>query len=401
MTKSKYDYLIVGAGLAGASAAAGIREVDGRGSILLVGNEAELPYHRPPLSKQLWTGKKKVADIFVHDAAYYRDQAIELLPATTIAAIDPRDKTAATGSGERIGWGRLLLATGGRPRQLALPGLAAGDIGTFRTLDDYLALRSRLREGSSVAIIGGGFIGLEMAAALVAERARVTMIFPDPFPLARLLPAALASAILDLYRAKGVTVFPGDSPATVEKRDGRIVVHAKSGRSIEADLALAGIGLVPAIELAQAAGLQTANGIVVDERLQTSAADIYAAGDNALFFSPDLGRQMRVEHWDNAAIQGRSAGRNMAGAAEPYTHLPYFYSDLFEFGFEAVGEIDAGLTTVTDWKKENDTGVVYYLRDDRLRGVLLCNVWDKVETARQLIRAREKLSPAALEGAIA
>jgi 3-phenylpropionate/trans-cinnamate dioxygenase ferredoxin reductase subunit len=192
----------------------------------------------------------------------------------------------------------------------------------------------------------------------------------------------------------------GDRPAALSRSGIKYYVRTESGSHVEADLIVVGIGIVPATDLAQDAGLKVDNGIVVDEYLQTSHPEIYAAGDNARFPYQALGQQMRIEHWDNAKAQGKWAGRNMARAKEPFDYMPYFYSDLFEFGYEAVGEVDARLETFADWEKENDTGVIYYLKDGRVRGVMLCNVWGKLDAARELIRKAKSRTPASLRGAI-
>ncbi len=189
-------------------------------------------------------------------------------------------------------------------------------------------------------------------------------------------------------------------PASLTRKGNTFITQTERGEQIESDLVVIGIGIVPAVELAEGAGLETGNGIVVNEYLQTSHADIYAAGDNALFPYQALGQQMRIEHWDNALNQGKWAGRNMAGAREPFTYMPYFYSDLFEFGYEAVGDVNTELDTFADWQKENDTGVIYYLKDGKVRGAMMCNVWGKLDAARDLIRKGERMTSDDLRGAI-
>jgi 3-phenylpropionate/trans-cinnamate dioxygenase ferredoxin reductase component len=213
-------------------------------------------------------------------------------------------------------------------------------------------------------------------------------------------PPYLGKAIQRHYREHGVTVLNGDAPVSFSKTAGRYLTETQAGRRIESDMVIVGIGIVPETALARSAGLEVGNGIVVNEYLQSSDPDIYAAGDNAFFPYQALGRQMRVEHWDNAVTQGKWAGRNMAGAAEPYTHMPYFFSDLFEFGYEAVGDVDSRLNTYSDWQKENDTGVIYYLEDSKVRGMMMCNVWDKVDAAREIIRRGEQVSAESLRGAL-
>jgi 3-phenylpropionate/trans-cinnamate dioxygenase ferredoxin reductase subunit len=235
---------------------------------------------------------------------------------------------------------------------------------------------------------------------LCLNRIKVTMIFPEPRLIARVFPEALGDAIQDQYRERGVGILAGDAPAAIEKSGGRLITRTRNGKTVASDMIIAGIGILPEVELARACGLAVGDGIEVDSFLATSAPDIFAAGDNASFPDAVTGKRFRMEHWDNARSQGRHAGRNMAGAAAPFTYQPYFFSDLFDFGFEAVGETDSRLETVADWRTENTTGVIYYVRESRVRGVMLCNVWDRVDQARELIRTGETLSAETLKGKI-
>ncbi|MGE5300788.1 MAG: NAD(P)/FAD-dependent oxidoreductase [Acidobacteriota bacterium] len=400
MPEHDYAYIIVGGGLAGASAVEGIREIDVSGSVLLIGDEAHLPYHRPPLSKQLWLGKKKVEEIFIHDRQFYEKSNVTLAPGTEVAKIEPGKKTVRSAAGKTYHFGKLLLATGGTPRRLSVPGGDLDGICYYRFLDDYLRMRKDTGEANSAVVVGGGFIGSEIAAALVANKITVTMIFPEPYLCNRVFPGSLGMAIQDSYIGRGVTVMAGDRPQSFEKRGDVFITSTEKGRRIESDLLIVGIGIVPSAALAKEAGLRTDNGIAVDEYLRTSHPDVYAAGDNAVFPYQALGRQMRIEHWDNALNQGKQAGRNMAGAGEAFTYMPYFFSDLFEFGYEAVGEVSAELETFADWQKENDTGVIYYLKDRKVRGVMMCNIWEKVDAARALISKGEQVKPEGLRGLI-
>src|SRR5574340_247440 len=395
-----YDYVIVGGGLAGASAVEGIRERDAAGSILLVGEESHLPYDRPPLSKKLWLGKQKVEDIFLHDRAFYGKHAVTLALGAKAVRLDPAAKTLTTADGETYGYGKLLLATGCKARMLTISGGDLEGICYFRGLDDYLGTRSIAAEGKSAVVVGGGFIGSELAAALNINKLNVTMIFPGELLCDRVLPDYLGRAVQRRYQEKGIRILASDQPVSFTKNGSKFMTRTGNGEVIESDIVIVGVGVIPEMELARSGGLEVGNGIVVNEYLQTSRPDIYAAGDNAFFPYRALGQAMRIEHWDHALNQGKWAGRNMAGAHEPFTHQPYFFSDLFEFGYEATGEVDSRLETFADWQKENDTGVIYYLRDERVRGVMMCNVWDKVETARELIRRGERVSPEKLRGLI-
>jgi NADPH-dependent 2,4-dienoyl-CoA reductase/sulfur reductase-like enzyme len=400
MPNPSYHYIIVGGGLAGASAMEGIRERDQKGSILLINNESHLPYDRPPLSKKLWSGKKKVEEIFLHKKEFYEQNNVTMTTNVSVTSLDAKNKTVTDNQGRTYRFKKLLLATGGVPRTLSVHGSGLEGICYFRTLDDYLRMRKESTEGKSAVVIGGGFIGSEMAAALALNKINVTMVFSEAYLVSRVFPESLGKAIQDQYRARGIRIFANDRPTGFSKNGNRFVTYTVGGKKIESDMVVVGIGIEPSLDLPRKAGLQTANGVIVDEYLQTSVPDIYAAGDIAFFHYQALGKQARVEHWDNALNQGKWAGRNMAGAHEPYTYMPYFFSDLFEFGYEAVGEVDSSLETVLDWQKENDTGVIYYMKDGKVRGAMMCNEWDKVEEARALIRRAEPMTPEQLRNAI-
>lgn len=387
-----HKYVIVGGGMAAAAAVGGIREVDPHGSIAVICAEKHAPYDRPPLSKALWTGQKTVA-------ALSRDVAgpgVELHLGKRVVALDAAKKTVTDDAGNVHGWEKLLLATGGAPRRLPF-----ADEGTiyFRTLDDYLRLRELADGGASFAVIGGGFIGSEIAAALAMYGKRVTMVFPEEGIGARIYPRGLSAFLDDYFRERSVTVLPGQSVSGL-RRDGARIALSTGTTEVSADAVVAGIGIVPEVGLAQSAGLAVDNGIVVDEYLRTGHPDILAAGDVASFYSPVLDRRLRLEHEDNANTMGRVAGRNMAGRAEPYHHLPFFYSDLFDLGYEAVGELDSRLDVVEDWKEPFRKGVVYYLREGRVRGVLLWNTWGQIEAATAMIASKAPRSRAQLVGAI-
>jgi 3-phenylpropionate/trans-cinnamate dioxygenase ferredoxin reductase subunit len=394
-----YKFIIVGAGLAGASAVQGIRESDPQGTILLLGAENELPYDRPPLSKQLWTGGKTTAEIVLHDEAFYKSNTVDLRLGVEVTQIDPPAHTVRDNQGKTFRYERLLLATSGTPRRLTIPGGDLDGISYYRTFEDYRRLRSRAAVGKSALVIGGGFIGSEIAASLRANELGVTMIFPSDWLVSRVFPEALGRYLTDQYRAKGVEVLTGDVPVSIQRDGSGYATKTRAGREVRTDLIVTGIGITPNIALAQSAGLAAGDGVIVNEFLQTSAPDIYAAGDIALFPETGFGPR-RLEHWDNAVNQGKHAGRNMTGAHQPFTYVPFFFSDLFEFGYEAVGDIDSRLTTFADWQEENKTGVIYYLDGDRLRGAMMCNVWGQVDAARALIQAARPVSTESLRGAI-
>ncbi|MBI5587025.1 MAG: FAD-dependent oxidoreductase [Deltaproteobacteria bacterium] len=396
---NRYDYVIVGGGLAGASAVQGIREIDTKGSILLIGNEKHLPYDRPPLSKKLWFGQKKIEEIFLHDPDYYKNHSVTLALSTRASSIDPKNRTVTAGT-ETYGYGRLLLATGGVPKRLKVPGGDLDGISYYRYLDDYLKVRASAAEGMRAVIIGGGFIGSELAAALNRNKVAVTMVYPSPYLVDRVFPEGLGRALQSHYVERGIRILSGVKPASFTKKGRRFVTKTDSGAEIESDSVIVGAGIIPSVELAEGAGLKTGNGVEVNGLLQTSEADIYAAGDIAFFPYAALQKSTRIEHWDNSLNQGALAGRNMAGANEEFTYMPYFFSDLFDFGYEAVGEVDSAMETFADWQKENDTGVIYYLKDKVVRGVMMCNVWDKVPAARELIKRKVRFDGKNLRGAL-
>jgi NAD(P)H-nitrite reductase large subunit len=397
MAENQYTYVIVGAGLAGGSAAQAIREIDSEQSLLLIGAEKHLPYHRPPLSKGLWTQTKTIPSIFLEDDRYYENNRIDTHRGDPVVELNAEEKWVVTKDGVRFGFEKLLLATGGAPKKLPIPGGDHPDIIYFRTLDDFTRAREIAAPGKKALVIGGGFIGSEIAAALSRNKLDVTMLFLGHVMCERVFPSSLGAAIQRMYEERGVHIRAGDAPVSIEKRTERFVITTRRGESIEADMIIAGVGIAPDTGLAAQAKLRTGNGIVVDDYFQTSDPVIHAAGDNALFPYKSLGAR-RIEHWDAAASQGAHAGRVMAGQMEPYTYLPYYFSDLFDFGYEAVGETDPGLETFADWKTENETGVVYYLKESRVRGVLLCNVWGQVDRARELVENQKPVSPDDLAG---
>jgi 3-phenylpropionate/trans-cinnamate dioxygenase ferredoxin reductase component len=369
-------YLIVGAGMTGDMAAKGIREHDAEGSIVMVGADPHPPYKRPLLTKGLWKGAS--------EEKLWREPAegVELVTGRRIVSLDLAAHRATNDAGEEYEWEKLLLATGAQPRQI--PG--AEGVVWLRTLDDYYEIRAKATEGSRFVVIGGGFIGSEIAAALIGAGAHVTMVFPEPGIGFRLFPAGLAEFLVDYYREKGIEVLAGE---TVSAASGTSVTLG-DGRTLEADAVVAGLGVIPDTELAEAAGLEVQDGIVVDEYGRAGGRDdVFAAGDVARFPVPALGISLRIEHEDHANTHGKVVGANMAGAGQVYDHLPLFYSDLFDLGYEAVGLVDSRLETVEDWQEPNRKGVVTYVEDGRPRGVLLWNVWDKVDEARELIRSGE------------
>ena len=383
-------YVIVGGGMTADAAAHGIREADPDGTIALIGAEPHPPYNRPPLSKALWKGDPEES-IWRKTAA----TGAELVLGRRAVALDLRAHTATDDRGTVHHFEKLLLATGGFPRRLPL---ASDGVIYFRTLDDYRRLRALARENLRFAVIGGGFIGSEVAAALRMQGRDVTMVVPESGVGARVFPPDLSAFLVDHYRQKGVTMRMGEGVTGIDQRDGKSVVRTTTGAELTADVVVAGLGILPSVELAEQAGLRIGNGIVVDEFCRTSHPDVHAAGDVANFANPALGARLRVEHEDNANTMGRVAGLNMAGRPTRYDHLPFFYSDLFELGYEAVGDVDARLETMAEWKDPFREGVVYYLKDGRVRGALLWNTWGRVDHARALIAEPGPFRPRDLKG---
>jgi 3-phenylpropionate/trans-cinnamate dioxygenase ferredoxin reductase component len=385
-----FPYLIVGGGMTAAAAIQGIREVDSAGAIGLIGDEQHPPYQRPPLSKALWKGAAQEG-IWLNTGR----QNIELALGRKAHTLDVERKHVIDDNGSIYTFDKLLLAMGGTPRRFRW---GNDDVIYYRTLDDYQRLWALAKQGQRFAVIGGGFIGSEIAAALAMQGKDVVLLFPGEGIGARLFGPDLATFLNEYYRQHSVEVLPGETAVSLERRDAKVALKLRSGRELVVDGVVAGIGVEPNIALAQAGGLQVDDGIVVDPLLRTSHPDIYAAGDVANFANPALGKRLRVEHEDNANTMGKVAGRNMAGAQEAYDHLPFFYSDLFDLGYEAVGELDARLDMVADWKEPFRKGVVYYLREGRVRGVLLWNVWEQVDAARRLIAEPGPFQPGDLRG---
>ena len=379
-------YLIVGGGLTADAACKGILGLDPDGAIVLVGEELHPPYARPPLSKALWKGDE--------ESTIWRgtdELGVELRLGRRIVALDLERREARDDLGVSYAYEKLLLATGGRTRRLPFGG---EEVIYFRTLDDYRRLRALADGGARFVVIGGGFIGSEIAAALALDGRAVTMVFPEAGIGSRIFPADISVALNDYYRDRGVEVLAGASVTGIEQ--GRVTLG--DGRMLEAATVVAGLGIEPSVELAADAGLPVANGIVVDAFGRVGGRDdVFAAGDVARFPVATLGGELRIEHEDHAKSHGRQVGANMAGADQPYEHLPFFYSDLFDLGYEAVGELDPRLDTLSDWNELGAEATIYYVdHEHRPRGVLLWNRFGQVDAARGLIRAGRPVSRDAL-----
>jgi 3-phenylpropionate/trans-cinnamate dioxygenase ferredoxin reductase subunit len=391
----KYKYLIIGGGMTGDAAIDGIRDVDASGAVGVIGSEPHRPYNRPPLTKGLWKGKPLSSIWRKSDR-----QGVTFHTGRTARELDPSGKKVTDDQGTVYEFERLLLATGGTPRRLEFGG---DQIVYYRTLSDYERLRSKTENRTRFAVIGGGFIGSEIAAALAMNGKQVALVVPEDAICSRIFPSDLATYVNSYYRQKGVDVLTGQRSVGLEVRGDQFALsiqnaETKETRKLPADAVVAGIGILPNTGLAKAAGIRVEDGIWVDAALRTSHPDVYAAGDVANFQDAVLGKRRRVEHEDNANTMGKAAGRSMAGQSVAYAHSPYFYSDLFELGYEAVGETDSRLETVSDWQDPYKKGVIYYLEAGRVRGVLLWNVWEQVDAARRLIAQPGPFKAADLKG---
>ncbi len=382
-----YPYLLIGGGMAADSAARGIRQVDPDRPIGLVGREPDPPYNRPPLSKNLWKRGPRPFPL----SRIWRSTAslgVDLHLGRTILRLDQVQKLAVDDRGGQYTYDKLLLATGGDPIQLAPPGEPGGfgeRVLYYRTVADYHRLRALAETGERFAVIGGGFVGSEIAASLAGLEKEVIMLFPEASIGARVLPVDISSYLNEYFQEHHVQVLAGRLVRSIEPDEIGVTVITHQDEIFRVDGVVAGLGIRPNIALAQAAGLVTGDGIHVDEAMRTSHPDIFAAGDVANFYSPLLGRRMRAEHEENANLTGILAGQGMAGQPGRYDTLPSVYSTLFDLHYDAVGDLDPRLPIVYDWEEPFQKGVAYYLDGSRVRGVLLWNMSRGLDAARQLI----------------
>lgn len=379
-------YCIVGGGYAAAAAIEGIRAHDPNGSIVLFTRENHRPYRRPLLSKDLWYGTATIERLPMHPDHWYDEHRVEVRLRHEVIELDADHRTLYDERGGQVAYGDLLLATGCRPRRLRAEGAETPGVGYFRDLEDYLALESRMDRLQHITLVGGGFTSIEMAAALRSRGKEITLVIADEYPLHRMLPRDLGLPLLDFLRDLGVETVSGDVLAKVEESVG--LVHARTylGNELETQLILVDQGGEPLVDLAEAAGIAIDDGIVVNEFGRTSDPHVWAAGDVAEFPYQALGQIMRIEGSDHAEAHGRVVGANMAGASQPYDHLPIKWFRVGEMQFEGVGELWARLDTELRWIEPGREGAVFYLRDDVIRGVLLINVHERIEWARALIR---------------
>ncbi len=389
------SYVIVGASLAGAKAAETLREDGFTGNVVLLGSELELPYERPPLSKSYLLGKADKSSIYVHDEHWYPAHHVDLQLGVTARAIDRGAKRVELASGGSIGYDRLLLTMGAHPRRLNLPGDDLDGVHYLRTAADSEALATALAvppgEETRVVIVGAGWIGLEVAAAAREKDCTVTVIEPEPTALHRQLGPELGDYFADLHRLHGVEFRFGETATGLhDGQDGRVTgVRTSGGDDLPADVVVVAIGAAPSVALAEAAGLEVANGVLVDATMRTSDPDVFAAGDVANVAHPLLGRRVRVEHWANALNGGPAAARSMLGQAVSYDRVPYFFSDQYDLGMECSGLPEPGFYDQIIYRGERGSAefIAFWLQDGCVVAGMNVNVWDVTDGIQALIRA--------------
>ena len=386
-------FVIVGASLAGATAAQGLREAGFDGRVVLIGEESSLPYARPELSKGYLLGGKAMADLLVHPADFYAEHDIEVRTATTVAWLDRATSQVQLSGGESLAYDRLLLTTGAAPRMLDVPGADLPGVVSLRTVADADVLRERIAKASRVVVVGAGWIGCEVAACARMLGAPVTMLTPDPFPLVRVLGPELGAVFADLHAEHGVDMHLGTGVEAVVGTDRAHGVRTTTGETVEGDLIVIGVGAAPRDELARQAGLAVDNGILVDEFLTTSDPRIYAAGDVANAWHPLLGARLRVEHWDNAIKQGLAAAGTMLGTPTAFTRLPFFYSDQYDFGMEYRGHASTWDQVVFRGDPASREFLAFWMHQGRVLAAMNANIWDQGDALDTLLQSRATPRP--------
>ncbi|TQM45901.1 NAD(P)/FAD-dependent oxidoreductase [Pseudonocardia cypriaca] len=392
-------FVIVGASLAGAKAAETLRDEGFAGRVVLVGEEPEPPYERPPLSKGYLLGSDERGTAFVHDRAWYDKQNIELRTGVRAEAVDPGAHAVTLAGGERLAYDKLLLATGSVVRRLQVPGAELEGVHYLRRIEHSDALRGVLVEGARVVVVGGGWIGLEVAAAARTHGATVTLVEVDTLPLRRVLGDEVAQVFADLHADHGVDLRLGTGVREIAGADGRVAsVTLDDGTSLPADAVVVGVGITPAVELAQSAGLAVDNGVLVDAALRTSDPDVYAAGDVANADNPLLGKHIRVEHWQNALDGGPAAARSMLGQDVVYDRVPYFFTDQYDLGMEYTGHAEPGSYDQVVFRGDvpGREFISFWLSEGRVLAGMNVNVWDVAADVERIIRSGAPVDPARL-----
>jgi 3-phenylpropionate/trans-cinnamate dioxygenase ferredoxin reductase subunit len=390
------NIVIVGAGLAGARAAQTLREEGYEGRLVLVGDEPERPYERPPLSKDYLRGEAGLDKVHVHEADFYAEHAIELRTGTPVTAVDTEARTVTLAGGEDLAWDRLLLATGAEPRRLPVPGAALDGVLYLRTLADSEHLRAALGAGGRLVVVGAGWIGSEAAASARALGMEVTLLERLSVPLENVLGPTIGGLYADLHREHGVELLTRAGLEAIEGAGRAERVRLADGRTIDCAAVLVGVGVAPRTALAEAAGLAVDNGILADATLATSAPGVYAAGDVANALHPFYGRRVRVEHWANALNQGPVAARNMLGAKEPDDRIPYFFSDQYDVGMEYSGLASGSDEVAIRGTLASRELVAFWIADGRVVAGMSVNIWDANEAVQALIRSRAPIDIARL-----
>lgn len=388
------DYLIVGAGVAGGHAAFEIRKRNKNGKIIMVAAEKQPPYDRVPMSKEYLAGKRKKSELFFRADSYYRRNKIELIREHEVKAINTSTRLATMDDGSEIEYRVALLATGGRVRKLQLPASDLAGIFYLRTLQECDAIRAASKSSKNAVIIGGGFIGCEVAATLRSKGLNVTLVELAPQLLGAAIDEKTAGWIKDYHVRKGVNVLTSTSISGFQGRGGHITeVELKGGKTIDADFAVVGVGIAPNTELGEAAGLKTDRGIVVDQYLKTSVEGVYAAGDVARFYSPIFKRYLRVEHYDVAEKHGTLAGMNMTGEEQAFNELPYFFSNQYDLEINAYGDLSQHDTIIQRGSMDSESGFFqFYVKAGILNGILSVNAdWDDIERAKKLVESQKEL----------
>jgi 3-phenylpropionate/trans-cinnamate dioxygenase ferredoxin reductase component len=396
MSTPRRTFVIVGASLAGAKAAETLREDGFDGELMLIGDEPEPPYERPPLTKDYLRGESPREKSYVHPEGYYHEHGIELMSRTAVTAIDPARSRITLGDGAELAFDRLLLTTGAEPRRISIPGADLDGVRYLRTLADCDILRGDLEAGGRAVVVGAGWIGVEFAASARQRRCDVTVIDPASVPLERVLGSELGSFYRDVHRDHGVEMLLGTGVERFEGGDRVQRVRTSDGRAIDCDFVLVAIGVGPRDGLASAAGLKTDRGIVVDQSLATSAPSVYAAGDVAKAWHPFYEQYVQVEHWANALHQGPVAARAMLGQSVAYDRLPYFYSDQYDIGMEYSGLATPEDEVVFRGDPAGHEFVAFWLRDQRVVAGMNVNVWDVNDQVQALIRSRRPVAVDAL-----
>jgi 3-phenylpropionate/trans-cinnamate dioxygenase ferredoxin reductase component len=393
---SEQTFIIVGASLAGAKAAEELRGRGFDGRVVLIGAEPERPYERPPLTKDYLRGESPREKAYVHEANFYTEHEIELLTSTTVATIDPGASRITLAGGRELGFDRLLLTTGAEPRRIAIPGADLAGVHYLRSLADCDQLRDRIDAGGHAVVMGAGWIGSEFAASARQRGLEVTVIDPLALPNERIFGAEVGAFYRDVHAEHGVELLLGDGVGSFEGDGAVSRVRTAGGRAVDCDFVVVGIGVVPRVELAKDAGLAVDNGVVVDERLQTSVPNVFAAGDIARALHPFFGARIRVEHWANALHQGPAAARAMLGEPVSFDRIPYFFSDQYDVGMEYSGYAQQWDKVVFRGDRDDGEFIAFWLQDGRVIAGMNVNVWDVNEHVQALIRSRQAVDVAAL-----